>query len=47
MVNNKIMIKELIQSVTDEPIEFIKNPMLLTFLFLLPLVSIYYKYNNL
>ena len=25
MVNNKIMIKELIQSVTDEPIEFIKN----------------------
>ena len=25
MVNNKIMIKELIQSVTDEPIEFIEN----------------------
>lgn len=25
MVNNKIMIKEIIQSVTDEPIEFIEN----------------------
>ena len=25
MVNNKIMIKEILQSVTDKPIEFIKN----------------------
>jgi len=29
MVNNKIMIKEFIQSVKDEPIEFVKNTTLL------------------